>query len=89
MFSNISKNISRNQSKCPKKIFAMETADNQVIIIWSTYFNDRGGGGPTEVHILCPKNPKSTKKVPTFLAYLKKSHTNSKLQLCYCCHDLS
>ena len=72
MFSNISKNISRNQSKYPKKIFAMETADNQVIIIWSTYFNDRGEGGPTEVHILCPKNPKSTKKSPYILGIPKK-----------------
>ena len=88
MFSNISKNISRNQSKCPKKIFAMETADNQVIIIWSTYFNDRGGVRQRFIFYV-QKNPKSTKKVPTFLAYLKKSHTNSKLQLCYCCHDLS
>ena len=54
---------------------------------YSDIFVGRGGGelGPTEVHILYPKNPNfricRPKKIPTFPAYRspKKTHTNSKL----------
>ena len=54
------------------------------------YFNDGGGGGgggPTEVHILYPKNTNFRICLPqnpyVSIAYPKKSHTNSKLHLCY------
>ena len=42
-------------------------------------------GGLTVVHILYPKKPNFRiclpKKIPTFLAYPKKSHTSRKLHL--------
>ena len=49
-------------------------------------------GGPTEVHILQPKTSQLqnlfTKKFLLFSINPKKSHTNSKVHLCYCWFEL-
>ena len=51
-----------------------------------------GGRSPTEVRILHPKKPQlqdlSTPKPPCFFCKAKKSHTSSKLYLCYCWFEL-